>query len=409
MRVLVFAGLLACGSGTEPVPADLPAIDETSLTEATRRMTDIGHRMVAMPGEDRAYDEIVDWLLDAGLEPTADPFVFDAWRPGTATIEAGGQSFEAHAMSPSPPTDVTGPLQLQGDAGPGDIGLFSSADGARAEQFLYAGAAGVDAWVRISDFTDHDGSPLVEVGHTLVGSDLAGAGVDQPTGDALRGVVGQEVRLRIDPDIAYGHESKNVVVRLGDPEATRRIWITAHYDSWYNSEGAFDNALGVGAWMLLARRAASFDITGVEVVFLATSGEEQGLQGSFAWVEEREHLIGPSDLAVTLDVLWSAEGDFICMGSTEERLQAAVEAHEAEGLAVVEGGDPGVASDHFPFVSRGAQAIWCGRWPDRHYHTTEDRLEYLDLGEATKVVQAHWNLLAREAGLDDAAAPATTP
>ena len=84
------------------------------------------------------------------------------------------------------------------------------------------------------------------------------------------------------------------------------------------------------------------------------------------------------------------------MGSTEAERQVAVDAALAEQLDVVKGGDPGVASDHFPFVLQGATATWCGRWPDRHYHTHRDVLSELNLTEAEaaarvqlSVVQ-HW-------------------
>jgi hypothetical protein len=386
--------LWACGPNSiEEVDSPLPAIDPDALLAATQPLTDIGPRMVAMPGEVQAFEQILTQLRNEGLEPTIDPFTFDAWRPGTATLEVGDQSFEVQAMSPTPDTDLTAALVLDGDAMAGNIGLYSSRDGPRSVQFLQAATQDAAGWIRITDFLDDDGTPLLEVGHTIEGGTLPGVGVDQPTGDILRGHIGDMVRLLIDPNIAVGHESYNIVLRFGDPEATRRVWVTAHYDSWYNSEAAFDNALGVGALVLLARRMPSLELPDVEVVFLATSGEEQGLQGAFAWVEEREHLIGPADLAITLDVLWSGDGTFQCMGSTEARLDAAMAAHRDAGLDPTDGGDPGIASDHFPFVSRGAEAIWCGRWPDKHYHTQADLLEHIDMNQASKVVNAHWQLI----------------
>jgi hypothetical protein len=51
-------------------------------------------------------------------------------------------------------------------------------------------------------------------------------------------------------------------------------------------------------------------------------------------------------------------------------------------------------------VARGASAVWLGRWPDRHYHTSADTLDQLDLDEAADALEANWTLLAAHAGLE---------
>jgi hypothetical protein len=73
---------------------------------------------------------------------------------------------------------------------------------------------------------------------------------------------------------------------------------------------------------------------------------------------------------------------------------------EGEGQVAEDGGEPGLGSDHVPFVSRGASATWLGRWPDRHYHTMRDTLDQLDFDEAAAAVRTNWCVLAAHAGLD---------
>jgi len=94
-------------------------------------------------------------------------------------------------------------------------------------------------------------------------------------------------------------------------------------------------------------------------------------------------------------VLWSGEGRYLCMGSTDAERSVAMQAAAAEGLDAVEGGDPGVASDHFPLVLEGATATWCGRWPDRHYHTHRDVMAELDLVEAEAAARVQWAIVDR--------------
>ena len=51
------------------------------------------------------------------------------------------------------------------------------------------------------------------------------------------------------------------------------------------------------------------------------------------------------------------------------------------------------ASDHFPFQLWGIDALWCTRQPDRHDHTAEERLDWLDFREAFEVWPLHLVLI----------------
>ena len=285
-------------------------------------------------------------------------------------------------------------LRAEGEDLTGGVAVMSSLTGERAEHFLRAASGDAVALIRITDELDHDGSPLNEVGHTLQGSTFPAVGVDQPTGDWLRERLGQSVRLDVVPDVARGHTSQNVTARV-EGTGTGTVFVVAHYDSWHGSHSAFDNGIGVGALIAIAEQVAAGPSPEKTVVFLATSGEEQGLQGAFAWAAEHAGEIGPGDKVVTLDVLWSGEGQYLCMGSTEAERSVAMQAAAAEGLDAVEGGDPGVASDHFPLVLEGATATWCGRWPDRHYHTHRDVMAELDLVEAEAAARVQWAIVDR--------------
>ena len=383
--------LTSCQSDdvTEPLPF------EERFRLASQRIVDVGPRQVATPGEDAARDAVLEMFVEVGLAPSLDPFVFDAWRPGTATVTVGGESRDVEAFSPTPRTHIEAVLRTEGDDLEGSLAVLSSLTGERAEHFLRAASEGALGLVRITDELDHDGSPLNEVGHTLQGSSFPAVGVDQPTGDWLRARLGQVAHLDVEPEIAVGHVSTNVMARV-EGQGPGTVYVVAHYDSWHSSHSAFDNAIGVGTLVAIAEQVFRGPKPQNSVVFLATTAEEQGLRGAFAWTDAHGDEVLPGDRVVTLDVVWSGEGRYLCMGSTEAERQVAVDAALAEQLDVVKGGDPGVASDHFPFVLQGATATWCGRWPDRHYHTHRDVLSELNLTEAEaaarvqlSVVQ-HW-------------------
>jgi hypothetical protein len=377
--------------------APLPAIDRERVVGHTEAVLAAGPRLVATDGEARAAAIIAERLAATGLRVRDHWFTFDAWRPGEATLSIAGETRAVRAFSPSPLVRVT--ATLVDPAADDAIAVYSSDDASRAEQFLDASFAGASAFVRVTEDYGPDGEPLVEVGHTLEGSALPGLAVDPEDGEWIAAHLGERAVVEVAPDPALGHLTRNIeAVREGTAPGT--VVVVAHYDSWDLSECAFDNGLGVGALLAFADRLAAGPAPESTVILLATTGEEQGLQGATAYVEDHPELFDAAVTVITLDVLWSGAGEYRVMATDTAWIDAGVRAAEREGLAVVAGEGPGVASDHFPFALAGATAIWAGRFGDPHYHTAADTLEALDLAEATGAARAAWRVLAEAAGLD---------
>lgn len=396
---MIVGWLAACTPDTPlPRPAEPNPLGPDALFDATYTFTSIGPRQVATDGEVQARDAVVAGLVE--LDPVEEPFVYDAWRPGTATITIGGETRAVEALSPTPATDVTLPLADEALGLAGAAAVLSSEDGSRAESFVEALSGDAGALIRVTDLLDHDGSPLVEVGHLLQGTTLPAVATDQPTGAWLREHLGEPARIQVAPTIAAGHTSSNVVARIpGTSGDEAQVFVVAHYDSWHPSESAFDNALGAGALLLLAQQAARSAPPERDIVFLATSAEEQGLQGASAWAAAHDDEVGYGDVVIVLDVMYSGEGTYLALATRDDLLDDALDATREAGLPAAAGGDPGLGSDHFPFVIRGAEAIWVGRWPDRHYHTVADTIDALDFDEAALALQANWALVVQHAGI----------
>jgi Zn-dependent M28 family amino/carboxypeptidase len=396
---VVLVWIAACRSEEPLPPGPDRSLGAEALYEATYALTSLGARQVATPQEVAARDLVAQAFREAGLSDVAmEPFVYEAWRPGSASLQSD-REVPVEALSPSPVTDVELVLRdSSGDFAGAALVLSSIEAPSRTDAYLRAQLGGAAALIRVTDVVDHDGAPLVEVGHLLDGSALPAVAVDQGTGRWLLDRLGSPVRVRIAPEIVAGHTSHNVVGRIaGSGPGT--VYVVAHYDSWHPSESAFDNALGVGGLVELARKAVSAGTPAREIVFLATSAEEQGLKGAFAWAEEHHAEIDASDYVLVLDVMWSGEGQYIALGTDTALRQEAIAAAEREGLVAIEGGEPGLGSDHLPFVTRGASAVWLGRWPDRHYHTVADTLDQLDMEQASAALRTNWRLLADHAGL----------
>ena len=228
----------------------------------------------------------------------------------------------------------------------------------------------------------------MEVGHTLEGSSLPAVAVGAETGAVLKAALGQTIQLDLTSTTVPGHTSDNLVGTVAGTSSSATIVLTAHYDSWHPSESAADNALGVAMAVLLAAEMAE-SLHDRQLLVLITSGEEQGLQGASAWVEENESLARSVELVINLDIPWSDEGALRCASDDEDVTAAALAAMAEEGLTAEDSGPPFPASDHFPFQTRGAKALWCSRQPYIRYHTDADIIDVIDMNDAASVLRAH--------------------
>jgi Zn-dependent M28 family amino/carboxypeptidase len=278
--------------------------------------------------------------------------------------------------------------------------LFFSDDGSRAEQFIAAGTGGAAVMIRVTEDLAEDGSPLVEVGHTFATSTLPSMALAADAIELIQDAVGEWVTLELDSERIPDHVSTNVAATMAGSSG-RTVYLVAHHDSWHLSESAMDNAMGVGMMALLAQQTALAQPDS-DVVFLATAGEEQGLQGAQAWTAEHDEEIRlRGDLVITLDIPWSHEGPMRCSADDPVLLARAVEIGAEEGIEITAGGSLSPASDHVPFQARGLPGLWCQRYPDRHYHTAMDTLDWLDMDAAFAVWRLHARLLAEVSGADE--------
>ncbi|MEL6347513.1 MAG: M28 family metallopeptidase [Myxococcota bacterium] len=384
---------LAC-TGDDPSSTEEPSdpLTTAALTASVERLVAIGPRMSGTPEEIEAAAAVEEMLLATGVDRIERaPFTWDAWQPGAASITVGDRTWEAEPLSPSPPTDG-----LTAALAPSDfsdqIALFSSDDGSRADQFFQASLGGAVAMVRVSEETGEEGELLVEVGHTFESSRLPAIAVDARAGTSLRSAAGEPATIRVEANVLVDHVSDNLLAVVA---GTGSGWVavTAHYDSWHPSESAADNALGTAMLIQLAARLAQAPPPRRSVLFLATAGEEQGLQGAFAWAEDNPDWSADIDQVINLDIPWADEGTHLCASNDERWAEQAADIMDDAGLPAVPTTGLTPSSDHYPFQARGADALWCTRQPYRRYHTDQDTLDRINLSQAAWSLSGHWQLL----------------
>ena len=94
---------------------------------------------------------------------------------------------------------------------------------------------------------------------------------------------------------------QNILVKIEQPNATRSVLFTAHYDSVPNSPGAGDNMVSVAALLEGLRSLEQGSALKNNIYFLFTDSEEIGLIGARGFVNEHPELLDEIDMVINID------------------------------------------------------------------------------------------------------------
>ena len=187
----------------------------------------------------------------------------------------------------------------------------------------------------------------------------------------------------------------NVIAELRGTEfPDEYIILSAHYDSWDGSSGATDNATGSVLMMEAARILSEVYPAPRRTILVALwNGEEQGLNGSHAFVEDNPEIVEGLQALFNQDngtgriVSMSASG-FVDAGSSLSRWLARVPAEVTRFIDLSVPGMPsGGGTDHASFVCAGApgfnlSALNWGYGP-LTWHTQRDTYDKLVFDDLT--------------------------
>src|SRR5882724_313858 len=87
-------------------------------------------------------------------------------------------------------------------------------------------------------------------------------------------------------NIVVAGKVNNIIARIKGTSNTKAVLIMGHYDSQPNTPGAGDDAAAVGAMLETARALKGSPPLQNDIIFLFTDGEEMGLLGSQAFVND---------------------------------------------------------------------------------------------------------------------------
>ena len=227
---------------------------------------------------------------------------------------------------------------------------------------------------------------------------------------------GTPVQLELDLWPSFSGKPVDVYNTVAEIPGTEKpeevVIIGGHLDSWDLGTGATDNGTGSMAVLEAARALQKLDVKPKRTIrFVLFTGEEQGLNGSKAYVQAHKEELPKISGVLIHD---SGTGKVLTIGlmgnynvkETMDRVlyPLAESAGLTEPSLRSEGG-----SDHIPFDGAGVPAFWCMQDPVDYAQThhsqadTLDRVRWDDLAQGAEVLAgfaynvAQWpNMLPRK-------------
>ena len=234
-------------------------------------------------------------------------------------------------------------------------------------------------------------------------------------GAMLRAWAGRDRALRIGISMT-NHNSpvtaRDVIATIpgtGLPEEV--IVVGGHLDSWDLATGATDNGLGSYSILDLARCFSALGLKPKRTIkFILFMGEEQGLLGSTALVNawKKSGELDRVKCMINLDMSGHPSGFGVFapgdLGDRVKTIQKTMSALDTSFKSTFNG-DPGLHSDHQPFMMEGVPTIgpMCdlGQRVYRCYHSSCDDIDLVDpqamVDNVRRVGQLLWSLANADA------------
>jgi hypothetical protein len=206
--------------------------------------------------------------------------------------------------------------------------------------------------------------------------------------------------------------SQNVVGEIpGEKWPGEHVIVAGHHDTVFGTAGGNDNTSGTVAVMEAARVLGALKReTGIgpgrAIRFATWSGEEQGLQGAYAYVARHHGTDGrksPPRFALNLDELSTGhmKGVVAMFPHLRDFMQAQLDTM-GDGLKCHVQATIDAHSDHFPFARAGVPAgiLWRWRFHSRHadaefHHEAADTADKLNVRELKEYVGQIARLMLR--------------
>ncbi len=190
--------------------------------------------------------------------------------------------------------------------------------------------------------------------------------------------------------------------KIGQADAGRFGLKSAGDDKIWNS--ASDNAVSIGAMIEIARAIAGGPRPARTIIFVAFSGEENRLNGSFDYTQNPIKPLSTHVAMINLEKLVGHEETTFILasdGSSPKFADFARAASSSSGLNVASFYDGVITdTDHFPFIAAGVPALVIGTGAYEKIHHADDEIETLRLQDLPQRI-AYVSAFLKELANDD--------
>jgi carboxypeptidase Q len=414
--VLLFLGIPTARANEASAQLSGALLGETPLLQDLRQLTDeIGGRPTGSEANRRAVAWGLERFREAGVEARTETFGMPAlWLERSASARVGGDvAFEARAAAMpfsagTPSAGATAPLL--------DAGSGSESDFAR----LGSTARGAFVLIETEELLDLDGlfreyAEAAEVERRAFAVDVAGVAYmgSRPRGLLYRHNVsigernrrpmlileresaqralrllraGRHLTLTASIAVEGGrpYQSANVIGEIRGSELPDEIVIVgAHLDSWDLGTGALDNGCNVAMVLDMARQIRKLGLRPRRTLrFALWNGEEQGMNGSWAYAKSHAAELDRHVMAASFDIGSGRITGFFTNGRPE--LDAAVARALAPLAALgpfVQVPEPVVGTDNYDFMMEGVANLVANQESANYgpnYHARSDTFDKVD-------------------------------
>lgn len=341
-------------------------------------------RLAGTRGEDLAREFITAELRKLNLPVKEESFPLWTFEPGDGYVELNGRKFKAIPYGNSKPFSVEGLISyvdnvefLGNEVKDRIVLVYQGLRGSQYEKLLEKGVKGL-----ISVSPPERGFSFVSISQRFVeeGKILPSLIVDYDTGLLLKKNEGRVVRIHGSTSCFKGNASNIIVEIKGKIYPDEIIVVCGHYDSVAISPGATDNAAGSAILLALAKYYSRMPLPRT-LRLIWFSGEELGLLGSQAYVENIKDEIKKLKFVLNLDVAGDPLGENKAMCISEKDVCSYINILSKE-VGIPFKSELGVySSDSMPFAIYGVPSVNLFRTGGKgtfYIHSHSDKKTFVD-------------------------------
>ncbi len=359
-------------------------------------------RLAGSESEEKAREIIVSELRDLNLPVKEQSFSLWTFKPGKGEVTLKGKSYEAVPYGNTKPFSTEGhilyvenPDYLDNrDLNDKIILTYGRVRGEAYEKLWSKGIKGI-----ISISQPLVGFSFSSISQRFVDEDkiIPALVVDYETGLKLKENEGSPVKME-GTTAVYKGTSVNIITEIeGSKDPDEIILVCAHYDSVAISPGATDNGGGSAIALALARYFAKRSPSRT-LRFVWFSGEELGLLGSQAYVEENKESLEKIKMVINLDVAGDPIGQNSALCISEKDTVSFVSILSKEKGIPFNVKLDIYSSDSMPFALYGIPSINLARFGGKgtfYIHSHSDKLNYVSKDGLSPVFNMALNILER--------------